>query len=85
MKKASTPVEAFLPLPEISILFQCIDKMCFYGDEELQPTNHLVLKEKGDISVALSTSAPLSCQSCSQVTSSDFYSFTIFLVTIPSL
>jgi len=32
--------------------------MLFYGDEELQPRNPLAVKEKGDISVAQSNSAP---------------------------
>lgn len=36
---------------------------------KLQPQNPLILKEKGDISVALSTFAPLTAESCSQITS----------------
>jgi hypothetical protein len=48
----STP-EIFCP--EIGILFQCIEKIWFFRDEELQPPKPLVNKEKGDRNVALAS------------------------------
>jgi hypothetical protein len=59
-KEENEPEKSFITMEEKSIG----EKL-----DELQPWHPLPVKEKGDISIALSSEAPLAAQCCNRMTS----------------